>query len=99
MTTPHTTCIATTHINTPTTTPVRIRLWREVSEQWKTFFPALAGMLLYNFPWLISLRFVGGIGPKELAAAALASTLCIVKGPSLCWIEQCHDDSRRASRR
>jgi MATE family multidrug resistance protein len=78
---PHTTCVTTTYIKM--TTPVRIRLWREVSEQWKTAFPALAGMLLYNFPWLISLRFVGGIGPKELAAAALASTLCNVTGLSI----------------
>jgi MATE family multidrug resistance protein len=40
-------------------------------------------MLLYRFPWLISLRFVGGIGAEELAAAALASTLCNVTGMSL----------------
>lgn len=40
-------------------------------------------MLLYKFPWLISLRFVGGIGAEELAAAALAATLCNVTGLSL----------------
>jgi MATE family multidrug resistance protein len=73
------------HTATYKTTPqsLRIRLWREISEQWKTAFPAVAGMLLYKFPWLISLRFVGGIGATELAAAALASTLCNVTGLSL----------------
>jgi MATE family multidrug resistance protein len=62
--------------------PLRIRLWLEISEQWKTAFPALAALLLSYIPWLISLRFVGGIGAKELAAAALASTLCNVTGLS-----------------
>jgi MATE family multidrug resistance protein len=74
--------------NTTTTykTPpqsLQIRLWHEIAEQWKTAFPALASMLLSYLPWLISLRFVGGIGAKELAAAALASTLCNVTGLSL----------------
>lgn len=64
-------------------TPWRTRLTTELKEQWKTAFPTLAGMLLYKFPWLISLRFVGGIGAEELAAAALASTLCNVTGLSL----------------
>ncbi|KAL7527685.1 hypothetical protein ACHAXR_004180 [Thalassiosira sp. AJA248-18] len=41
-------------------------------------------MLLYKIPWLLSLAFVGGIGSKELAAAALATTLCNVTGLSLC---------------
>jgi MATE family multidrug resistance protein len=40
-------------------------------------------MLLYKVPWLLSLRFVGNIGSKELAAAALATTLCNVTGMSL----------------
>jgi MATE family multidrug resistance protein len=71
----------TTYQSTPQS--LRIRLWREIAEQWKTAFPAVAGMLLYKFPWLISLRFVGGIGAEELAAAALASTLCNVTGLSL----------------
>jgi MATE family multidrug resistance protein len=71
----------TTYKSTPQS--LRIRLWREIAEQWKTAFPAMAGMLLYKFPWLISLRFVGGIGAEELAAAALASTLCNVTGLSL----------------
>jgi len=40
-------------------------------------------MLLYRLPWLLSLAFVGSIGSKELAAAALATTLCNVTGMSL----------------
>ena len=40
-------------------------------------------MLLYRVPWLLSLYFVGSIGSKELAAAALATTLCNVTGMSL----------------
>jgi MATE family multidrug resistance protein len=43
----------------------------------------MLGMLLYKVPWLLSLRFVGNIGSKELAAAALATTLCNVTGISL----------------
>ena len=49
----------------------------------QTAGPALMSMLLYRFPWLISLRFVGDIGAQELAAAALATTLCNVTGLSL----------------
>jgi MATE family multidrug resistance protein len=74
------------HNNTASKTmppSLRMRLWHEIAEQWKTAFPALASMLLSNLPWLISLRFVGGIGAEELAAAALASTLCNVTGLSL----------------
>lgn len=55
----------------------------EIREQLKTALPTLATMLLYRVPWLISLRFVGGIGADELAAAALATTLCNVTGMSL----------------
>ena len=55
----------------------------EVQNQMKTALPALWGMLLYKVPWLISLHFVGQIGSEELAAAALASTLCNVTGLSL----------------
>jgi multidrug resistance protein, MATE family len=40
-------------------------------------------MLLYKIPWMISLRFVGKIGAMELAAAALATTLCNVTGMSI----------------
>ena len=57
-------------------------LW-EVMEQSRTSVPAMLGMLLYKVPWLLSLRFVGNIGSKELAAAALATTLCNVTGMSL----------------
>jgi MATE family multidrug resistance protein len=73
----------TTYKATPQPQSLRIRLWCEIAEQWKTAFPALASMLLSYLPWLISLRFVGGIGAKELAATALASTLCNVTGLSL----------------
>lgn len=57
--------------------------WDEFKAQLKTAWPTLLGMLLYKVPWLISLRFVGGIGADELTAAALASTLCNVTGLSL----------------
>eukprot|EP00977_Amphora_coffeiformis_P014598 scaffold4097_cov166-Amphora_coffeaeformis.AAC.55 len=55
----------------------------EWADQLKTAWPTLLGSLLRKGPWLISLRFVGGIGGDELAAAALASTLCNVTGLSL----------------
>lgn len=41
--------------------------------------------LMHHFSvarWLLSIRFVGGIGANELAAAALATTLCNVTGLS-----------------
>lgn len=60
-----------------------ISLWDEWAAQLKTAWPTLLGALLRKGPWLISLRFVGGIGGDELAAAALASTLCNVTGLSL----------------
>ena len=43
----------------------------------------MLGMLLYKVPWILSLRFVGHSGSQELAAAALATTLCNVTGMSL----------------
>lgn len=55
----------------------------ELRQQLRTSVPATLSMLLYRLPWLISLSFVGRIGSKELAAAALASTLCNVTGLSL----------------
>jgi hypothetical protein len=64
-----------------------VSLWRrikeEVNEQMDTAFPTLQSMILTKIPWLVSLRFVGGIGAEELAAAALATTLCNVTGLSL----------------
>lgn len=54
----------------------------ETSAQLRTALPTLACMVLNRLPWLISLRFVGDIGSNELAAAALASTLCNVTGLS-----------------
>eukprot|EP00986_Skeletonema_menzelii_P013434 scaffold7822_cov131-Skeletonema_menzelii.AAC.3 len=55
----------------------------ELRQQLRTSVPATLSMLLYRLPWLISLSFVGAIGSKELAAAALATTLCNVTGMSL----------------
>jgi hypothetical protein len=55
----------------------------EVGEQMGTALPTLQSMLLTAIPWLISLRFVSAIGSEELAAAALATTLCNVTGLSL----------------
>ena len=55
----------------------------ELRAQLRTSVPATLSMLLYKVPWLISLAFVGRIGAKELAAAALATTLCNVTGMSL----------------
>jgi len=56
---------------------------KEFQEQLHTSLPTWCGMLLYKFPWLVSLRFVGALGAQELAAAALATTLCNVTGLSL----------------
>mmetsp|Transcript_28234 Transcript_28234/g.60160 ORF Transcript_28234/g.60160 Transcript_28234/m.60160 type:complete len:597 (-) Transcript_28234:19-1809(-) len=55
----------------------------ELRVQLRTSFPATLSMLLYKVPWLLSLSFVGSIGSRELAAAALATTLCNVTGMSL----------------
>jgi MATE family multidrug resistance protein len=55
----------------------------ELRQQLRTSVPATLSMLLYRLPWLISLSFVGNIGSEELAAAALATTLCNVTGMSL----------------
>lgn len=55
----------------------------ELRLQLRTSVPATLSMLLYRLPWLLSLSFVGAIGSKELAAAALATTLCNVTGMSL----------------
>jgi hypothetical protein len=59
------------------------RIKIEVEEQMGTALPTLQSMLLTKIPWLVSLRFVSGIGSEELAAAALATTLCNVTGLSL----------------
>jgi multidrug resistance protein, MATE family len=63
--------------------PCRKAWLQEVLIQFRTAFPSLASMLLYKIPWMISLRFVGEIGALELAAAALATTLCNVTGMSV----------------
>lgn len=59
------------------------RIYAELLVQLDTALPTLQGMVFTKIPWLISLRFVGGIGAEELAAAALATTLCNVTGLSL----------------
>lgn len=58
-------------------------LLSELKSQLRTSIPATFSLLLYRIPWLISLYFVGQIGSRELAAAALATTLCNVTGMSL----------------
>lgn len=45
--------------------------------------PAMLGMLINKIPWWLSLHFAGNIGNQELAAVALATTLCNVTGMSL----------------
>jgi len=55
----------------------------ELQAQSTTAFPALQSLVLSKLPWLISLRFLGGIGGEELAAAALATTLHNVTGMRL----------------
>ena len=56
---------------------------KECKEQLKIAFPTTVGLLLNKLPWIISLHFAGALGAKELAAAALATTLCNVTGMSL----------------
>lgn len=58
------------------------KIQKEVSAQMDTALPTLQSMVLTKIPWLISLRFVGGMGAEELAAAALATTLCNITGLS-----------------
>ena len=64
-------------------TSILSRIYMEILEQLDTALPTLQGMVFTKIPWLISLRFVGGIGTEELAAAAMATTLCNVTGLSL----------------
>jgi MATE family multidrug resistance protein len=59
------------------------RIWNELQEQFNTAFPTVQSLILAQIPWMISLRFAGDLGSEELAAAALASTLCNVTGLSL----------------
>jgi MatE len=59
------------------------RTFQEIVVQSKTALPTLQSMVFTKIPWLISLRFVGGMGAPQLAAAALATTLCNVTGMAL----------------
>jgi len=56
---------------------------QEIMIQSQTTLPTLQSLVLTKIPWFISLRFVGGMGAPELAAAALATTLCNVTGMAL----------------
>lgn len=56
---------------------------KELQTQLKTSVPASLNALGNSLPWLISIGFVGRIGSKELAAAALATSICNVTGLSL----------------
>jgi len=59
------------------------RVKDELLLQWKTSIPASLNAMGNSLPWLISIAFVGRIGAKELAAAALATSICNVTGLSL----------------
>ena len=64
------------------TPDARRRFLLELQQQANIAFPTTLALLLYKLPWVISIHFVGNLGPEELAAAALASTLCNVTGMS-----------------
>jgi len=69
--------------------PNIVQARHEIVEQSKTFLPALQSMVLTKIPWFITLRILGEMDDDhtdgvELAAAALATTLCNVTGLSLC---------------
>jgi len=59
-------------------------IWHDVHSQMKISVPTSVSLLLYKIPWLISLHFVGQLGPDELAAATLATTVCNITGMSIC---------------
>ena len=59
------------------------RILKEVFTQLKTSIPSSLASIVYRLPTLISVAFVGRIGADELAAAALATSLCNVTGLSL----------------
>ena len=59
------------------------KIFNEMIVQSETALPALQSMVFTKIPWFISLRFVGGMGAPQLAAAALATTLCNVTGMAL----------------
>lgn len=58
------------------------KLLDEARQQSLIAVPTLIGQLCNKIPWIISLHFVGILGPEKLAAAALATTLCNVTGMS-----------------
>jgi len=82
-------CSKTNGLTKRNTFPSIVQARQEIVEQSKTFFPALQSMVLSNIPWFITLRILGEMDDDhndgvELAAAALATTLCNVTGLSLC---------------
>ena len=56
-----------------------VKEWRE---QLKTSVPTTLGMLVNKVPWIISIYFAGQLGSNQLAAAALATTICNITGMS-----------------
>ena len=81
---------ASTSSPTPTPTHQRPQMllrnkktfFKELKSQCDISIPTIIGLLFYKIPWMISLHFVGELGPEPLAAAALATTLCNVTGLS-----------------
>ena len=59
------------------------RTWDEIYSQIIISAPTTISLLLYKLPWFISLHFAGQLGPQELSAAALATTICNVTGMSV----------------
>uniref|UniRef100_A0A7R9WVM3 Multidrug and toxin extrusion protein n=1 Tax=Craspedostauros australis TaxID=1486917 RepID=A0A7R9WVM3_9STRA len=54
----------------------------EVQKQLELAVPSMQSAILNKLPWLISIRFAGGLGVNELTAAALATSLSNIIGMS-----------------
>jgi len=63
----------------------KLTWWQEFRhQQLPTALPTLFSLLINRFPWLITLRFVGGLDDdSRLASAALANSLSNVTGMSI----------------
>lgn len=57
-------------------------MFNEFKSQCTIAVPTTVGLIFYKIPWMVSLHFVGVLGPEALAAAALATTLCNITGMS-----------------
>ena len=55
----------------------------ELSQQLKTSVPTMLALMTNVVPWMISIHFAGQLGSQELAAAALATTICNITGMSI----------------